>query len=57
MDVRFSASKEAKETQDMVNLRIEAASVSHHRSSNQISEGSKVTGIIADNQNIIFKRR
>jgi len=53
MYIRFSASKKAKETPDMVNLRIEAASVSPHRSSNQISEGSKLTGIMADNQIIL----
>jgi len=50
MCIRFSANKKANETQGMVNLRIKAASVSRHWSSNQISEGSKVTGIIADNQ-------
>jgi len=57
MYIRFSASKEANETQDIVNLRIDAASVSRHRSSNQISEESKVTGIIADNQILHFINR
>lgn len=33
----------------MLNFRIKATSVFGHRSSNQISKGSKVTGFIADN--------
>ena len=39
----------------MLNLRIEATSVTGHRSSNLISKESKVTSIIADNHKRLLK--